>query len=92
VWFGEYPFEMERIYAALGQCGLFLSIGTSGHVQPAASFVEIVREHAGAHTVELNLEASEGRENFVTAIEGPASAIVPAYVEALLEAGRKARR
>jgi NAD-dependent deacetylase len=92
VWFGEYPFEMERIYAALGQCGLFLSIGTSGHVHPAASFVEIVRDLAGAHTVELNLEASEGRANFATAIEGPASEIVPGFVEALLEAGRKARR
>jgi NAD-dependent deacetylase len=92
VWFGEYPFGMERIHEALGRCGLFLSVGTSGHVYPAASFVEIVRDLAGAHTVELNLEASEGRENFATAIEGPASAIVPRFVEALLEAGRQARR
>ena len=92
VWFGEYPFGMERIHEALGQCDLFLSIGTSGHVYPAASFVGIVRELAGAHTVELNLQASEGRENFATAIEGPASEIVPAFVEALLEAGRRARR
>jgi NAD-dependent deacetylase len=92
VWFGEYPFEMERIYRALGSCGLFLAIGTSGHVHPAAAFVEIVRDLAGAHTVELNLEASEQRSHFATAIEGPASTIVPAYVDALLEAGGKARR
>ncbi|MDZ4735596.1 MAG: NAD-dependent deacylase [Rhodospirillaceae bacterium] len=86
VWFGEYPFEMERIYAALGQCGLFVSIGTSGHVYPAAAFVEIVRDLAGAHTVELNLEASEQRGHFATAIDGPASETVPAFVASLLKA------
>jgi NAD-dependent deacetylase len=87
VWFGEYPYEMERIYRALGLCGLFLSIGTSSHVQPAASFVAIVQDLAGAHTVELNLEPSEAREAFGSAIHGPATEIVPAYVAALLAAG-----
>ncbi|MEX0809391.1 MAG: NAD-dependent deacylase [Dongiaceae bacterium] len=92
VWFGEYPFDMDRIYEALGQCGLFVSIGTSGHVYPAASFVEIVRDFAGAHTVELNLEASERRSHFATAIDGPASETVPAFVASLLEAHRAIRR
>jgi len=84
VWFGEFPYEMERIYRALGGCGLFMSIGTSAHVQPAASFVAIVQDLAGAHTVELNLEPSEAHEAFQAAHHGPASIIVPRYVDALL--------
>jgi NAD-dependent deacetylase len=84
VWFGEFPYEMERIFQALGGCGLFVSIGTSSHVQPAASFVEIVRDLAGAHTIELNLEPSERHESFAASHHGKASAIVPAFVDALL--------
>jgi len=83
VWFGEIPFEMERIYAALAECSLFLSIGTSGTVYPAAGFVGEARA-AGARTVELNLEASEGRSRFHEAIHGPAGTIVPRFVEQLL--------
>ena len=60
VWFGEVPFAMELIYQALAKCGLFVSIGTSGNVYPAAGFVQEARDIAGAHTVELNLEPSEG--------------------------------
>lgn len=85
VWFGEMPFEMERIYQALGRCGLFLSIGTSGNVYPAAGFVEEARRVAGAHTVELNLEPSEGASLFTERRYGPATQIVPAYVDRLLE-------
>src|SRR3546814_14462854 len=59
VWFGEMPLYMERIYAALEGCDLFLSIGTSGLVYPAAGFVSEVRRTGRAHTVELNLERSE---------------------------------
>jgi len=84
VWFGEFPYEMERIFEATGTCGLFAAIGTSSHVQPAASLVEIAREVAGAHTIELNLEPSERRSSFAAAHHGPASTIVPAFVEALL--------
>jgi len=84
VWFGEMPFEMERIYEALTTCSLFLSIGTSGTIYPAAGFVSEARE-AGAHTVELNLEASEGHSRFHEAILGPAGTIVPRFVEQLLE-------
>jgi NAD-dependent deacetylase len=83
VWFGEMPLQMERIFAALADADLFLSIGTSGTVYPAAGFVSEARA-AGAHTVELNLEPSEGRSLFAEAIHGPATEIVPAYVRRLL--------
>ncbi|MEW5703777.1 MAG: NAD-dependent deacylase [Pseudomonadota bacterium] len=84
VWFGEMPFEMERIYEALAACGLFLSIGTSGSVYPAAGFVREVRAHGRARTVELNLEPSEGRSFFDEERTGPATVVVPAFVGALL--------
>jgi NAD-dependent deacetylase len=83
VWFGEMPLEMERIYAALAECGLFLSIGTSGTVYPAAGFVQEAHA-AGARTVELNLEPSEGHSLFAERIYGPAGRIVPDFVERLL--------
>jgi NAD-dependent deacetylase len=83
VWFGEMPFEMDRIFEALGRSQLFISIGTSGNVYPASAFVELARA-AGAHTVELNLEPSQGAALFAEARHGPASAVVPAYVETLL--------
>jgi len=84
VWFGEMPLEMERIYAALAQCALFVSIGTSGNVYPAAGFVQEARMVGGAHTVELNLEPSAGASLFHEAHHGPATEIVPAFVAALL--------
>jgi NAD-dependent deacetylase len=84
VWFGEMPREMERIYAALGACDLFVSIGTSGTVYPAAGFVAEAHR-AGAHTVELNLEPSEGASLFAETHYGPATEIVPAYVDSLLQ-------
>lgn len=83
VWFGEMPLHMERIYAALEQCTLFVSIGTSGNVYPAAGFVEVANQ-AGAHTLELNLEASRVRTAFREHREGMASVLVPEWVEALL--------
>lgn len=83
VWFGEMPYRMEEIYQALGACDLFISIGTSGTVYPAAGFVMQAR-NAGAHTVELNLEPSEGASMFAQAIHGPATKIVPAFVDELL--------
>lgn len=83
VWFGEMPYEMERIYEALARCDLFLSIGTSGHVYPAAGFVAEAAA-AGATTVELNLEPSQSASLFAEAIHGRASEIVPAYVWRLL--------
>jgi NAD-dependent deacetylase len=83
VWFGEFPYEMKRIEAAVGSCDLFISIGTSGNVYPAAGFVRGAR-HAGADTVELNLEPSENAYAFKEQINGPATKIVPAFVDRLL--------
>jgi len=83
VWFGEMPMGMERIERALDACDLFVSIGTSGNVYPAAGFVAEARRRR-AHTVELNLEPSESHSLFAEARYGPASEIVPAYVQELL--------
>jgi NAD-dependent deacetylase len=86
VWFGEMPYHMDRIYEELAQADLFLSIGTSGNVYPAAGFVAEARQ-AGAHTVELNLEPSVGASLFDEAHHGPATKVVPGYVERLLAGG-----
>ena len=83
VWFGEMPLQMERIQQALSRCDLFISIGTSGNVYPAAGFVEEART-AQAYTVELNLEPSTGETSFAERRYGPATEIVTAYVEELL--------
>ena len=82
VWFGEMPYHMERIYALLAACDLFISIGTSGNVYPAAQFVQEANL-AGAHTVELNLEPSQGIGAFAEAIHGKATEIVPAYLKSI---------
>lgn len=83
VWFGETPLEMDRIERALAASDLFLSIGTSGNVYPAAGFVSAAK-HAGAHTVELNLEPSLGHSLFDEKILGPATQVVPSYVARLI--------
>jgi NAD-dependent deacetylase len=84
VWFGEMPYHMEQICQELGRADLFLSIGTSGNVYPASGFVAEARR-GGARTVELNLEPSEGVSLFHEAHHGPASKVVPMYVERILE-------
>ncbi len=83
VWFGEMPYGMDRIEAALARCDLFVSIGTSGAVYPAAGFVAEARA-AGADTLELNLEPSAGSYLFAETRYGPASRLVPAWVDDLL--------
>jgi NAD-dependent deacetylase len=85
VWFGEMPLELDAIYAALARCDLLLAIGTSGQVYPAAGFVEEVRRHGRAHTVELNLEPSAVNSLFAEHRPGPASETVPRFVEELLD-------
>jgi NAD-dependent deacetylase len=80
VWFGEMPYEMERIDRALLDADLFVSIGTSGAVYPAAGFVQTAR-YAGARTLELNLEPSLGSVWFDETRTGPAGQLVPAWVE-----------
>lgn len=86
VWFGEMPYHMDRISGLLLACDLFISIGTSGHVYPAAGFAAAAKD-AGAHTVELNLEPSQGASLFVETVYGPATEVVPAFVDKLLNAG-----
>jgi len=84
VWFGEMPFEMERIEKALRQCDLFISIGTSGAVYPAAGFVSVANA-VGAKTVMLNLDPSDNAGAFACSEFGPATEVVPRFVEELLE-------
>ena len=83
VWFGEMPYHMDRITAAVAACDLFVSIGTSGAVYPAAGFVQWARD-AGARTLELNLEPSAGTPMFDEARHGPAGTLVPAWVAEML--------
>lgn len=83
VWFGEMPFDLDRIYERLRGCELFVSIGTSGNVYPAAGFVDAANA-SGAHTVELNLEPSAAASAFKEKRYGPASEVVTRYVTELL--------
>jgi NAD-dependent deacetylase len=83
VFFGEMPYAMDRIEQALAGADLFVSIGTSGAVYPAAGFVQTARYH-GAGTLEMNLEPSIGSAWFAESRLGPAGALVPAWVEGLL--------
>jgi NAD-dependent deacetylase len=83
VWFGEMPYEMERIYEAVGGCDLFVSIGTSGAVYPAAGLVREARAR-GAMTLELNLEPSKGSYFFHESRHGPATRLVPEWVGEML--------
>ena len=87
VWFGEMPFYMEEIYAALEQCDLFVAIGTSGHVYPAAGFVEMAAG-SGARTLEVNLEKSIVASQFEQGMYGQASEQVPLWVESILAADK----
>lgn len=82
VWFGEMPLQMERIERALEACDLFVSIGTSGAVYPAAGFVQAAR-YAGARTVEINLEPTSGARLFDEGVYGRATQAVPAFFSTL---------
>lgn len=83
VWFGEIPLYMDEISRALSEADLFVSIGTSGNVYPAAGFVQLAN-YAGAHTVELNLEPSLGQSDFNEKLYGKAGTIVPDFIKGLL--------
>ena len=85
VWFGEVPYEMDRIFAALHEADLFVAIGTSGVVYPAAAFVQFAAG-GGARTVELNLVASDVSGDFDESRQGPAGELVPIWVDELLAA------
>ncbi|MBC7505959.1 MAG: NAD-dependent deacylase, partial [Sandarakinorhabdus sp.] len=77
VWFGEMPYHMDVIEAAIAAADLFVAIGTSGAVYPAAGFVSLAAA-AGAHTLEINLDRSAGTSLFDEARHGPAGTLVPA--------------
>ncbi len=81
VWFGEMPLQMDEIYDALADCDLFIAIGTSGNVYPAAGFVQAARQ-AGAKTVELNLEPSAVTSSFDEQYYGMATEVVPEFFTA----------
>ena len=83
VWFGEVPYDMDAIQDAIELADLFVSIGTSGAVYPAAGFVQYAARH-GAHTLELNLQPSDGTHLFDESRHGLAGVLVPAWVDALL--------
>lgn len=83
VWFGEMPYHMDVIEMAIRRCDLFVSIGTSGAVYPAAGFVTQAR-HAGARTLEINLDPSAGTPLFDEARHGPAGTLVPKWVDEML--------
>jgi len=87
VWFGEMPYEMDAIEAALMGCDLFVSIGTSGAVYPAAGFVQTAK-YRGARTLEINLKPSQGSIFFDERRFGLASEEVPAWVEGLLQSAQ----
>lgn len=84
VWFGEMPFFMDEIQDALSCCDMFIAIGTSGHVYPAAGFVQLASDY-GAHTVELNLEPSAVKSFFATQHYGLASQCVPDFLAKIVE-------
>lgn len=83
VWFGEMPLEMDAIEEALERCDLFVAIGTSGLVYPAAGFVQLAYA-AGARTVEINLQRTAGSGLFHEGLYGPATEVVPEFCERLL--------
>ena len=83
VWFGEMPFFMTEIETALENCDLFVSIGTSGAVYPAAGFVHMARS-MGKQTLEINLEPSEGSNSFDESRIGKAGTLVPLWVDEIL--------
>lgn len=86
VWFGEVPYDMDAIDEALWACDLFVSIGTSGLVYPAAAFVHYAIGNK-KRTLELNLAASDGSSDFHESRRGPASELVPAWVDEVLGTG-----
>ncbi len=82
VWFGEMPLFMDDIYQALAECDLFVAIGTSGKVYPAAGFIEVARQ-AGADGLEINMEKSLVANAFTDGVYGPATQCVPQWVQSL---------
>ena len=87
VWFGEMPYHMDEILHALSEADVFCAIGTSSQVYPAAAFVDWAQQQ-GARTVELNLEQTGASATFDDSRQGPASRLVPQWVDELISAVR----
>ncbi|WP_127715855.1 NAD-dependent deacylase [Halobacteriovorax sp. HLS] len=85
VWFGEIPFQLGKIEQLLSQCDLFISIGTSGSVYPAAMFVQLAKSNKNCLTIEQNLSETQVSENFDTLIHGSSSIEIPKLVEEILK-------
>ncbi|MBV7315779.1 Sir2 family NAD+-dependent deacetylase [Shewanella sp. NIFS-20-20] len=83
VWFGEMPFGMDSIHQALAQCDLFIAIGTSGSVYPAAGFVDLANQ-VGALTLNINLAPRDDHSEFQYHWQGKASELVPQLVTDIL--------
>ena len=83
VWFGEMPRFMDDVMDALMVADLFVSVGTSGSVYPAAGFVSEARA-LGVSTAELNLEPSENAQLFTNSRYGAATQVVPQWVQDVL--------
>lgn len=86
VWFGELPLEMDRIHEALNQADLFVAIGTSGAVYPAAGFVQMANANC-IPTIEINLAPSDNADAFDLGRYGKASEQTPAWVAEVLRNG-----
>ena len=83
VWFGEIPMEMEQIYSAVESCDVFIVVGSSGHVYPAAGMVHVARS-IGAHTILVNYEMPANGEDFDEVHLGKAGEVLPSLVESWL--------
>lgn len=88
VFFGENLLYMDKVDKLLSNCDLFLSVGTSGVVFPAASFVQIAK-YNGAKTFEFNLEATSNNFYFDKHIMGPAGTTLPAFVDELIKSAKE---
>ncbi|TGD75370.1 NAD-dependent deacylase [Mangrovimicrobium sediminis] len=86
VWFGEMPYHMQEIDVHLARCDLFISVGTSGQVYPAAGFVREALA-AGADTIEINKDTSGVSTWFHQQRQGPSGELLPRLVEEILGAG-----
>ncbi len=84
VWFGEMPYRMDEVHAALERCAIFIAIGTSGVVYPAAGFVETARAGGAARTIEVNQEPTAVSSAFAERRCGRAADLVPTLVAELL--------
>ncbi len=88
VWFGEMPYHMDEIEQRIQNCDIFLSIGTSGNVYPAAGFVNLA-SYVNAQTIEINLEPSLNASTFTHGVYGKASLALPAFIDHILNIKNK---